>query len=211
MASDEELLDAWAKGDTRSGQRLFCIHFDAVRRFFGNKVTSESAVEDLVQRTFTRCIEVLPRRRGSSTFRTFLFGVAHNVLREYYRAELRAKRESELHDVRAVELGEGPITLIVRENDQRRLLKALRRLPLDMQVLLELYYFERLSSRELGEILEANENTIRSRLRKARELLLGEYQALLGAGSTLETTVADLETWAADIRAYLESHGTTNG
>lgn len=208
MASDEELLDAWAKGDTRSGQRLFLVHFDAVRRFFGNKVTSEAAVEDLVQRTFTRCIEVLPRRRGSSTFRTFLFGVAHNVLREYYRAQLRAKRESEIHATRAVDLGEGPITLIVRENDQRRLLKALRRLPLDMQVLLELHYFERLSSRELGEILEANENTIRSRLRKARELLLGEYEALLGAGSSLETTVADLDQWAADIRAYFEAHGT---
>lgn len=211
MSADEELLEAWAQGDARAGQRLFCAHFDAVRRFFANKVTSESTVEDLVQRTFTRCIEVLPRRRGSSSFRTFLFGVAHNVLREFFRSQVRAKRESELHDAKAIDLGDGPVTIMVRENDQRRLLKALRRLPLDTQVLLELYYFERLSSRELGEILEANENTIRSRLRKAREILISEFDALRGATGSLETTVANLEQWAAGIRAYFEAQTPSDG
>src|SRR5690606_11403310 len=123
--NDEQLLEAWAKGDHRAGQRLFCTYFDTVRRFFANKINSESAVEDLVQRTFTRCIEALPRRRGSSSFRTFLFGVAHNVLREFFRAQLRAKRESEVYDTRAIDLGDGPITLIVRQSEHRRLLKAL--------------------------------------------------------------------------------------
>jgi len=206
VPGDEELVNAWASGDSRAGQRLFCAHFDAIRRFFSNKVSSEAAVEDLVQRTFTRCIEVLPRRKGSSSFRTFLFGVAHNVLREHLRAELRARRQNDdFEETKAVDFGDGPVTLIVRESEHKRLLKALRRLPLNLQVLLELYYFERLSSRELAEIIEANENTVRGRLRKARELLLGEYEALLGGTELLETTVANLDQWAADIRAYLEA------
>lgn len=201
MPTDEELLEAWAAGDQRSGHTLFLRHFDPIRRFFGNKV-ADHAMEDLVQRTFIECLEALPRFKRSSSFRTFLFGVARNVLREYFRSRIRSQREGELEETKAIDVCDGPVTMIFRGANERRLLKALRRLPFESQVLLELFYFERLSSRELGEVLEINENTVRSRLRHARERLRGEYDAVAGTREALKTTIDNIDEWAAAIQAY---------
>ena len=44
----------------------------ALYGFFRNKV--EGACDDLIQRTFLRCVESVNRFRGDSSFRTYLFG-----------------------------------------------------------------------------------------------------------------------------------------
>ena len=84
MAPDDfELLDAWRSGDRAAGNTLFERHFDAVCRFFANKVNDN--VDDLIQKTFLGCIEGRDRFRKQSSFRTYLFAVAHNILRVHFR------------------------------------------------------------------------------------------------------------------------------
>ncbi|MCG8421138.1 MAG: hypothetical protein MJE77_24725 [Proteobacteria bacterium] len=39
MTSDAELLECWRKGDHASGRILFERYYDAVDRFFANKVS----------------------------------------------------------------------------------------------------------------------------------------------------------------------------
>jgi DNA-directed RNA polymerase specialized sigma24 family protein len=97
MTSDQELLRAWRAGDREAGGTLFERHFAAIRRFFRNKVDHQ--VEDLVQRTFTACVEARDRFRGDSSFRTYLFAIAHNVLRDHIRRRRRGTEELDL-DVR---------------------------------------------------------------------------------------------------------------
>ena len=80
---DFSLLDAWQQGDGRAGNRLFERHFDAIYRFFANKTGNDGA--DLVQRTFLGCIEARDRFRRTSSFRTFLFAIARNELRNHWR------------------------------------------------------------------------------------------------------------------------------
>jgi RNA polymerase sigma-70 factor (ECF subfamily) len=47
----------------------------------------------------------------------------------------------------------------------------LARIPLDDQIALELAYFEGLSTKDIAAVLEIGENTVRSRLSRAREKL----------------------------------------
>ena len=56
---------------------------------------SDGRLEDLVQQTFMACVEGRERFRNDSTFRTYLFGVAHNVLRSHLR---KRRREGERFD-----------------------------------------------------------------------------------------------------------------
>lgn len=83
VRSDVDLLEAWRSGDTKAGGELFDRHFASIHRFFHNKVGD--GLEDLVQQTFLRCTEGVERFRSDSSFRTYLFGVAHNLLREHIR------------------------------------------------------------------------------------------------------------------------------
>ncbi|MEZ4372915.1 MAG: sigma-70 family RNA polymerase sigma factor [Polyangiaceae bacterium] len=48
-----------------------------------------------------------------------------------------------------------------------RLVEALQRLPLDLQMAIELYYWEELSVAELAEALEIPAGTVKSRLHRA--------------------------------------------
>ncbi len=197
--SDASLLEAWAAGDKTAGSRLFGRHFKSVKRFFSRKVGDD--VEDLVQQTFMKCVESLARFRRASSFRTFLFGVARNVLRDHVRSRLRST--AELDETCAVDIESGPTTLLTMAQDKRLLLEALRRLPLDTQILLELAYWESLNSREIGEVLDINENTARSRLRRSRELLDGALKAATRDSASLRTTMNNLDGWAAELRAQM--------
>ena len=197
VSTDLELLEAWKTGDRKAGSELFERHFDSICRFFANKVQSD--VDDLVQRTFIACVEGKERFRGQSSFRTYLFGVAHNVLRSHLR---KRKREGERFDfgiTSVFDMGLSPTTLIAQRKEQLLILQALRRVPLDHQIVLELYYWEAMTAKDLGEVLDIPEGTVRGRIRRAKQLL-EEALAELAETDDLKSTVSNLDSWARSLR-----------
>lgn len=196
--SDAELITAWRAGDRSAGSVLFDRHFGCICRFFRNKVQRD--VEELVQRTFMGAVEGRDRFREEASFRTYLFAIAHNVLRAHFRKLGRVREVVDVDSQSLVDLGESPSALLAAKGEQKLLLHGLRRIPLESQVLLELYYWERLTIREVGVFLGVSEETGRNRLRKARRLLVKAIHELEASPSMIESTVSNLDAWAADIR-----------
>ena len=169
VPSDLELLDAWQAGNHASGEELFDRHFDPVMRFFRNKLSE--GCEDLVQQTFLACLESRDRFRRESSFRTFLFAVAHNVLRNHLRAKRRRGLEIDFSRDSVWGIAPSPSTIFTRHRSQERLLNALRRIPIEHQVALELHYWEDLTGAEVGAVLGIPTGTAKTRLRRAKALL----------------------------------------
>ena len=61
------------------------------------------------------------------------------------------------------------------EDFNKDIISAVRSLPIKYLQVIELYYFEGYSVAEISDILSANENTVKSRLKRGRELLKGEF------------------------------------
>lgn len=199
--SDQELLQAWRDGDRQAGSELITRYFRPLYRFFASKVAAPSEVEDLVQRTFAGAVEGLDRFRGQASARTWLFAIARNILKQWYERRARARtREGSTPERSIADLGAGPNTILELRHEQRLLVAALQRLPLDAQVLLELTYWERLKARELAEVFGVPEGTIRTRLRKAKLDLRGTLDELARTAEELEATMKGLETWAGELR-----------
>jgi RNA polymerase sigma-70 factor (ECF subfamily) len=199
VPSDLELLDAWRTGDKSKGAALFDRHFSALSRFFANKVGA--AADDLIQQTLLQCVESRDRFRGEASFRTFLFSVAHNVLRNHFRGKRRDRLDLNFEASAVAELAPGPTTLITDKRQHRMLLEALRRIPVDHQVLLELYYWEPMKAAEIAEVLDVPEGTVRTRLRRAKELVVAELGKLDPlAYRDLDSTLTNLDGWAAELR-----------
>jgi RNA polymerase sigma-70 factor, ECF subfamily len=199
MDDDAALLVAWRGGDTTAGRQLVARHFAAVYRFFANKLGAD--VDDLVQQTFLAVVEGRDRLRDAAGFRPYLFGTARNRLMRHFRDRGPVAPECSVGDLQAAHLSvaEG----LAQRHEQRLLLRALRRLPIDLQIAVELAYWEGLTDREVAEILELPVGTFKSRLRKAR-LLLGEAMAQLAESKALlESTTAGIDTWVANIRAAI--------
>ena len=194
--TDLELVDAWSRGDPRAAAELFERHFDGVDRFFRNKVAD---YDDLVQQTFTACLEGRDRFRRDSAFRTYLFAIANNVLRAYFRTRRRESERLEWTEVSACDLAPGPSTLFREHREHQLLLESLRRIPLDYQVVLELYYWEELPGSAIAEIVDLPENPVRSRLRKGKQLLEKKMRSLAKNAEELARTLEDLERWAKTI------------
>lgn len=199
--TDSELITAWRAGDRSAGGVLFNRHFGSICRFFRNKVQRD--VEELVQRTFVGAVEGRDRFREEASFRTYLFAIAHNVLRAHFRQMGRVREIVEVDAQSLVDLGGSPTALLAAKGEAKLLLHGLRRIPLESQVLLELYYWEKLTIREVGAFLGVPAETGRNRLRKARRLLVRAIKEIEAAPSMIESTVTNLDVWAARIR---ESH-----
>lgn len=176
---DGELLEQWRGGDPASGEVLFERYYDMVERFFLNKVSG--VVQDLVQETFIRCAEGRERVRDTDRFRIYLFGIAYNVLSAHLRARYRGIREVCLHDDSLHDLAPGPSTLITRRREHQVLIEALRNIPVDDQVTLELHYWEQLTTHQMAEVLGIPVGTVRGRLQRARTKLEEAMRRLAGS------------------------------
>ncbi len=202
MTNDDfELLEKWRGGDAKAGNHLFDRYFDPLYRFFRNKV--QDAADDLVQQTFLALVQARDRFRGDASFRTYLFTAARSKL--YNHLERRGREGIiDLGATSCEDLGISPTGLLAKDEQQRHLLLALRKLPIDLQVALELYYFEGVRGPELAEILEVPEGTMRSRIRRGCELLRDRLVELTQSPALAESTSSNLEAWAAAVRARLD-------
>lgn len=198
LDGDYELLRAWQAGDAQAGERLFRQHYRAILRFFHNKAGAHA--HDLVQRTFLGCLEARERIRGDAPFRAFLFGVARNVLFDHYRLARRDHDHIDFGTVSVEDLRSTPTSVIAQAREVELLLRALRQIPLEAQIILEMYYWEGMRAHEIGEALEMPEPTVRTKIRRARLRLEQVIQTSSAAPSLRQSTVEGLETWARRIR-----------
>lgn len=168
----------WQGGDREAGDALLRACFTPLYRFFRNKVAGE--VEDLIQRTLLSCVESRQALRDPSQFRAFLFRVARNRLYDRLRDELKVGAQVDPSEVSLHQLGASPSSMVARDQRQQLVAEALRRIPLDYQVALELSYWEGMKAPEIGEVLGLNPNTVRTRITRARAALK-EQLRMLGA------------------------------
>lgn len=200
MPSDDELLVAWRAGDQRAGRQLFERHYHAVDRFFRNKAGDEAG--DLAQKTFLGCLESVAadRYRDQDSFRSWLFAIAYRQLCKHYRARASDQARFDVATVSAHDLDPTPSAVMAASAEEQLLLAALRQLPLDMQVALELHYWEYMSDAEIAGTLGQPLGTIKSRIRRARQLLGERLTALAASPQQLHSTLANLEAWATRLR-----------
>jgi len=200
---DRELLILWGDGDLLAGRALFDRHFDSLHRFFRTK--SDDGVEDLIQQTLLACVEGRARFRGDSSFRTYMFQVARFQLYAHYRARNR-ERDFDFELLSATALAESPSAALVRQEDARFLLHALRTIPVDAQIVLELWFWEEMCGAEIAEVLGIAEATVRSRLRRALIRLREQLEAIAGGSTAALQTDDDLQRWAGRLRAVIDGN-----
>jgi RNA polymerase sigma-70 factor (ECF subfamily) len=199
MVNDRELLSAWAAGDKRAGEQLFAAYYPALTRFFANKVRSLDDVKELIQRTFMGAIEGIARFRGEAEVRAWMFGIARNQLMRWY-AERRRDPGLALDSFSVADEFPGPSTMLRGRHEHQLLATGLRSIPLESQLALELFYWEKLTAKQIGEVLEMPEGTVRGRLRKARSELEAALARLARSPEELESSVVNLDAWAEGLR-----------
>mgnify|MGYP001171026550 CR=1 FL=1 len=202
VIDEQQLLAAWRDGDEDAGEVLFERYYESLSRFFRSKAGEQAP--DLIQRTFLVLVETQSRIREGTTFQAYLFGVARNILLEHYRGKRRDGERFDPAERSVEDFGPTPTTLIAQVQETQLLLQALRKIPVESQMILELYYWENMTAKDIGDVLEIPEGTARTRIRRAKQLLEAALAALAASPALLNSTVSDLESWAVKLRDALK-------
>ncbi|WP_253896146.1 RNA polymerase sigma factor [Solibacillus sp. R5-41] len=129
--------------------------------FFYIKTSSLATAEDLTQDVFYEASKNIHRYRGEATLSTWLFSIANNLLKKYYRSKKYEKALIEQLETKSSLLPFTTEQLVELKDDAEQLLLQIDALePAAKDVVLLRIYIE-LSFKEIGELMGQSENYVR--------------------------------------------------
>jgi RNA polymerase sigma-70 factor, ECF subfamily len=166
---EAQLLSRTQSGDERAFEILYARHQPRVFRYALRMSGSETFAEEVVQEVF---LALIHGARGydphSGPLRSYLYGMARHALARQRRDDWRF----EDLDGDAYTLDGDPLEGLTRDQAVVRLRHALAALPTHYREAVVFCEMEELSYAETAEILGVPIGTVRSRLNRARALLL---------------------------------------
>jgi RNA polymerase sigma-70 factor, ECF subfamily len=190
-AADLGLRDRILAGDREAATALFAEHVDALYEFVHYRVGGDRGLaEDVVQDTFVIAIRKLAGFQGGSSLRTWLCGIARNLI----RAARRKRRAVSLPDLlegaddrifeilQEVERTELPEWVLERRETQALVGATLSSLPPDYRQALLQKYVEGLSVADMGAANGRGTKATESMLTRAR-LAFARVFTLLNGGA----------------------------
>jgi RNA polymerase sigma-70 factor (ECF subfamily) len=164
-------------GRLRAGERsalaeVYDRHHGALRAFARRLLADHDAAEDLVHDVFLALPKALRRFEGRSSLRTFLVSVAINHCRHHVRAAARYRRATARYArERDAEPAPAPSSRTERREMAELLVRGLDALPFEQRVAFVLCVVEEHPSAAAARIAGVNENTIRTRVMRAKRKL----------------------------------------
>jgi RNA polymerase sigma factor (sigma-70 family) len=201
-AIDLQLLRSWQAGDARAGEELMRRNYDRVRRFF--EIKASFVAEDLTQRTFLACVERAAEIRADSSFRAYLFGIARRQYLMHQRGDGRREAAMTFPDFGGARTKTSLSVVVARREEQQLLLRAMVELPAELLMTLQLYYWEGMKAREIGDAMALPTSTVTSQLSRARKALRDQVEKAPGSNAAHAALLADLDQWARSLAERLE-------
>lgn len=171
---DEDLMDLFKKGDGKAFEEIYQRYEQFMVNFFYRKLWSDRIkAEDFTHDLFTKIIDKPDSFDTSRNFKTWLFSVANNMCKnEYKKQEIRKPTGYDLPEgVNAKDTAKLPDAEVDQNNFKEQLNIELKKLNDKHREVFMLRHFEGLSLNEIGEVLEINTGTVKSRLHHATKAL----------------------------------------
>jgi RNA polymerase sigma-70 factor (ECF subfamily) len=142
---------------------------DRLTKFSYNYLKDWSLAEDIVQDVFMTCYKEYENIDRVVSFKAWIYRITVNKCKDVLKSSIfkRVIMNSDL--LRLSKSGElTPEMSILKSSEEEFLATCVLALPIKYREVITLYYYEELSIEEMSEILKLNNNTIKTRLNRAR-------------------------------------------
>src|SRR3989344_761449 len=135
-------------------------------RFTGNRYEAE----DLAQETFIKAYKKLDTLKDPTKLKSWLFHIARNSAVDFFRKHKNRAIPVDHEILANLAIAESPDyeKLIEQNGLSRELKECVNLLGEDEKILINLLYYHDFSYKQIGKMLGINQNTLKSRLRRAR-------------------------------------------
>ena len=161
------------KGDANAFGQLYDRFLPEIVRYLTYRVGNPDTAEDLAQQVFLKAWQAIPRYEDRGVpFKAWLYRMAHNQMVDHHRTR---RPTTDLEGIDIAEEPEAEQRVLVQEV-QTHLRAALERLSEDHRQVLVLRFLLEKSAREVGEIMERKEVTVRGLQMRALQALRREIE-----------------------------------
>jgi RNA polymerase sigma-70 factor (ECF subfamily) len=166
-----ELLARARRHDPAALRELFECHKDRVAAQIQRMTGDPAAVDDLVQEVFIAAFAHLDSFRGDSQFRTWLYRIATNKVRNWWDSDQRRRRrEHRSAELPGFDANNPDEDLEAREH-RERLYRAMGKLSTKLREAFVARVIEGMSLQEASEALGIPISTVSYRTRRAEDVL----------------------------------------
>jgi len=168
----EELYRRFLAGDSRAFEDLVAMYEDDVSRFIYGYVRDYHETEHLAIDTFTQLALNRKAFQGKSALKTYLLGIAKNLAAQHMRKRKREQHIS-FEEIAELKIDNGEsIYVIVEKNERNTVLKeAMRELKQEYHAVLLLLYFEGMSYKQAGKVMNKSERQVKDLAYRAKAAL----------------------------------------
>jgi RNA polymerase sigma-70 factor, ECF subfamily len=172
--SDEELMSLLAQGGQSAFDELYARYSKPLLNFFYRMLNNNlERAEDMLHDLFLKIIEKPKSFDGNKRFNTWFYTLAGNLIKNEYRHQQvcnehwqQSKHQPEQHEIITIDID--------RQLFDKRLKNELLNFDIDSQMIFNLRFVDEMSIKQIAEIMQYAEGTIKSRLFYITKQLAGK-------------------------------------
>ena len=153
------LLTQAKNGQESAFAEIYDLYFKKIYRFIFFRVSHKEVAEDLAEEVFLKAFSKINSINKNRSFEGWLYQIARNLVIDYYRQKKTTVSLEEIENI--VEYESNLVDTINLDQQQKTLLKLIKELTSEQQVIIKLKFFEDLDNEEIAEALQKSEGSIR--------------------------------------------------
>lgn len=182
MESSEtlRLATAASQGSSEAFSHLYDYFAPRIYKFIQFKVQSREQAEDILQDTFLKVWQALPKvNLENFNFSAWLYRIARNTVNDYYRRQYRKPEPVELNENMIIVSKESLVGDAVTSSEIEQVKLASKHLPAHYRQVLELRFVQEFSVTETAQIVGKSSLAVRliqhRALKQLRQILSNDY------------------------------------
>lgn len=146
-------------------------HGEMLMRLAMTYVKDRQVAEDITQDVFVKAFEKLEDYRGEASYKNYLCKLTINRCHDYFRSWHYKNAQVIQWWDRIVQPTPSLDSVLMNQDASHELGQAILALPIRYREAIVLYYYQEFSVEEIATLLETPANTVKTRLKRARDRL----------------------------------------
>jgi len=166
--SDENLLECYCNGDKAALTELVTRYQIDLHRFIYRVIGNSDDSADIVQKVFINLFLKAEQFRGQSSFKTWLYQIAMNQCKNFFRGKERMRLDPNTPDWNKIVSEDADVYLDVEnEQEKTQLNRALMRLPERQRATMQLRLQMDYTFKEIASLMNVSEGTVKAQYHQA--------------------------------------------
>ncbi|MDL2276805.1 RNA polymerase sigma factor [Breznakia sp. OttesenSCG-928-G09] len=170
---DTKYIKQLKEGDESAFNKVFDFYKDSIYFFALSYVKNRADAEEVVQEVFIQVLKSIHTLKKLDSFGSWLHKIAYymaiSIQRSKGNQHIQLNEEYDIENM--VVEKEGPDKMLSKNEMVERVREEIEKMPPKLTRIAQLRYFEDYSTREIAEIVDIPEGTVKSRLNKIRRMM----------------------------------------